>query len=74
MLKRLLCLSLICACFPVIVNAQEKPWPLRALKAVESYMDSSAIKGVDTRYIAIPKYPWQLMVRHNINQMSLKMH
>ena len=37
-------------------------------------MDSSAIKGVDTRYIAIPKYPWQLMVRHNINQMSLKMH
>ena len=74
MLKRLLCLSLICACFPVIVNAQEKPWLLRTLKAVESYMDSSAIKGVDTRYIAIPKYPWQLMVRHNINQMSLKMH
>ena len=41
------------------IQAQErKPWVMRALNAVKTYIDSSAVKGIDTRYLQVPEKPW----------------
>ena len=54
-------------------QAQEKSWAAKALKAVADYMDSSAVKGVDSRYIVAPKEPWAVVARYNLTEMRLKM-
>ena len=57
------------------IQAQEqkrKPWVLRALKAVKTYIDSSAVKGIDTRYLEVPEKPWAVTVKYNMNDMNMK--
>ena len=57
------------------IQAQEqkrKPWVLRALKAVKTYIDSSAVKGIDTRYLEVPEKPWAVTVKYNMNDMNVK--
>ena len=43
------------------------------VKKVGSFIDTMAIKGLDTRYIEAPKRPWQVILRGNINQSDLKL-
>ena len=54
--------------------AQEKSWLLRALGSVKNYIDSSAVKGIDSQYIGVPERPWQVMTKYNLNQMRLQMN
>lgn len=49
-----------------------KPWILRALNAVKTYIDSSAVKGIDQRYIEVPKKPWAVVLKYNTNDMDLR--
>jgi hypothetical protein len=43
------------------------------VKKVGSFIDTMAIKGLDTRYIEAPQRPWQIILRGNINQSDLKL-
>lgn len=43
-------------------------------KRVGTLLDSMSVKGVDRRYIDAPKQPWQVILKGNVNQSSLKMH
>ena len=55
------------------MQAQErKPWVLRALNAVKTYIDSSAVKGIDPRYLEVPEKPWAVMLKSNANDMDLR--
>ena len=51
---------------------KQKPWVLRALNAVKTYIDSSAVKGIDTRYLEVPEKPWAVMLKYNVNDMDLR--
>jgi CubicO group peptidase (beta-lactamase class C family) len=51
---------------------ERKPWVLRALNAVKTYIDSSAVKGIDTRYLEVPEKPWAVMLKSNANDMDLR--
>ena len=55
------------------MKAQEqKPWLLRALRAVKTYIDSSAVKGIDTKYLEVPEKPWAVVLKSNANDMDLR--
>ncbi len=46
---------------------------LKALTAVKNYMDSSAVRGVDSTYIIAPKRPWQLLGHYYLSEMRQNM-
>ena len=50
---------------------ERKPWVMRALNAVKTYIDSSAVKGIDTRYLQVPEKPWAVVLKSNANDMDL---
>lgn len=41
---------------------------------VTSYFDSVRVRGLDPRYIDMPKHPWQVMIQGSFEQTDLKMH
>lgn len=43
------------------------------IKKVGTFIDTMSVKGVDRRYIDIPKEPWQLIVKGNVSQGELSM-
>lgn len=43
------------------------------IKKVGATIDTMTIRGVDRRYIEMPKKPWQVIIQGNINQSVLKM-
>ena len=49
------------------------PAILRPIMALKHFIDSSAVRGVDRRFIESPKRPWQVIVRGNVNQTDLQM-
>lgn len=55
-------------------SAQKDFFLFKAARSVKNYLDSSVIKTVDSNYIVVPKRPWQLILRHNIDQMRVIMH
>lgn len=55
-------------------SAQKDFFLFKAARSVKNYLDSSVVKTVDSNYIAVPKKPWQLIVRHKIDQMRITMH
>ena len=40
---------------------------------VTTHFDESRVKGLDSRYIEMPQYPWQVMVQSSFGQTDLKM-
>ena len=71
MKKTFVIILLLTGCLQM--QAQErKPWVLRALNAVKTYIDSSAVKGIDTRYLEVPEKPWAVMLKSNANDMDLR--
>ena len=64
-------LLLIC-CVQTQGQERKKPWVLRALNAVKTYIDSSAVRGIDTRYLEVPEKPWAFVVKYNTNDMDLR--
>lgn len=57
----------------VAVNG-DTPVILRPIMALKHFIDSSAVRGVDRRFIESPKLPWQVIVRSNLNQTDLRMN
>ena len=43
------------------------------IRKLGALVDTMSVSGVDRRYIDAPEKPWQLIVRGNVNQSSLKM-
>lgn len=43
------------------------------LKKVGTFIDTMSVRGLDRRYIDAPDKPWQLIVKGNVNQSSVKM-
>jgi len=74
-MKRLLLAFLTQAVLPVPALAGDGAGQslLRAAKSVLTLIDSMAVSGIDRSYIGVPRRPWQLMVRGNVNQANLKM-
>ena len=71
MKKTFVIILLLAGCMQL--QAQErKPWVLRALNAVKTYIDSSAVKGIDPRYLEVPEKPWAVMLKSNANDMDLR--
>lgn len=61
----------LCCC--ILLSAQDrKPWPLRVLNSVKTYIDSSAVRGIDPNYIQVPKKPWAVMLKYKANDMDLR--
>ena len=57
----------------LLMQAQEqKPWVLKALHAVKTYIDSSAVKGIDPKYLEVPEKPWALVIKTNVNDMNMR--
>ncbi len=56
------------------VSSQNVSWVKRVYKGIKNYLDSSVIKSADSSYIVVPKRPWQVIMRYNMDKMSLKMH
>ena len=51
-------------CYCILLSAQDKkPWPLRVLHSIKTYIDSSAVRGIDPNYIQIPKKPWAVILK-----------
>ena len=75
-LQIIISLLLLTANLTVSVYADEPmncPGVKSILKRMQAYIDSSSVSGVDQRYVEIPKKPWQIVVRSNINQSDLRM-
>ena len=53
------------------MSAQESV--LTFIKKIGTLIDSMSVSGVDRRYIDAPEKPWQLIVRGNVNQSTMKM-
>lgn len=43
------------------------------IKKVGTLIDTMSVRGLDRNYIDAPEKPWQVIVRGNVNQSSLKM-
>ena len=66
----LICITLCCC---ILLSAQDKkPWPLRVLHSIKTYIDSSAVRGIDPNYIQVPKKPWAVMLKYKTNDMDLR--
>lgn len=75
--KIILLLSLL---FPFLAGFAAEPrkgldkfWPVRAAKGLLAFIDTMTVMGKDPRYIEVPKRPWQVILRGNINQSDLKL-
>ena len=61
---------LLMACMQMQAQEQ-KPWVFRVLNAVKTYIDSSAVRGIDLKYLEVPKKPWAVMLKYNTNDMNM---
>ena len=43
------------------------------VKKLGTTIDSMAVRGIDQRYIEVPKRPWQIISRWNMNQSIISM-
>ena len=70
--KRIIVIGLLLTGCIQMQGQERKPWVLRALNAVKTYIDSSAVKGIDTRYLQVPEKPWAVVLKSNANDMDLR--
>ena len=67
---------LMCFLFPGLLLAQEegtKPRP-HLVKRLLNLIDTMAVRGVDSNYIAIPDQPWAFVLRSNLSQAFVDLH
>ncbi|MBR2238924.1 MAG: DUF4421 family protein [Prevotella sp.] len=51
----------------------DKYWAVRAAKGLMAFIDTMTVMGKDPSYIEVPKRPWQVILRGNVNQSDLKL-
>lgn len=54
-------------------SATSKKGVRRMYERVTTYFDSTRVRGLDSRYIEMPKYPWTVMVQSAFDQTELRM-
>ena len=66
--------------FPLLSGLAAEPrkgldrlWAVRAAKGLLAFIDTMTVAGKDPSYIEVPKHPWQVIVRGNINQSEVKL-
>ena len=62
---------LLCLCI-LPVSAQENRFR-KTLGKLQAYLDSSAVRKVDTNYIEVPRMPWRIAVREKSDEFNLSM-
>lgn len=67
--------------FPLLSGLAAEPrkgldrlWAVRAAKGLLAFIDTMTVMGKDPSYIEVPRRPWQVIVRGNINQSDLKLN
>ena len=74
MRKLLILLLMTGGCLPVVAAEKGEGSPvINFVRKVGTFLDTMAVKGLDSRYIEAPKKPWQIIVQGNVNQSDLKM-
>lgn len=53
-------------------ETKKGPWLKRAVKAAGTFLDKLAISGVDTNYLALPKYGWKVPLSVNFAGIHCK--
>ena len=71
MRKRIVVIGLLLTGCLQMQGQERKSWVARTLSAVKTYIDSSAVKGIDTRYLQVPEKPWAVVLKYNVNDMDL---
>ena len=51
---------------------EQKSWVSRTLSSIKTYIDSSAVEGIDTKYLEVPEKPWAVVLKFNANDMDLR--
>ena len=73
-------ITAIFAVATLTVGAQEQHAPPKQkgimgfARKVMNFLDTMAVSGIDTTYIATPKLPWQVMTKLALNQSDVKMN
>lgn len=73
-------ITAIFAVATLTVGAQEQHAPPKQkgimgfARKVMNFLDTMAVSGIDTTYIAAPKLPWQVMTKLALNQSNVKMN
>lgn len=67
-----LVIGMLMLCSINVQGQDRKPWIQRALHAVKTYIDSSAVKGIDRNYLEVPEKPWAVVLKYNTNDMNLR--
>lgn len=67
--RKIFTLALLLACSVTMAAGK----PVRIVKGLLHFIDTMTINGKDPFYIEVPKRPWQVIVRGNINQSDLKL-
>ena len=62
---------LLCLCI-LPVSAQENRFR-KTLGKLQAYLDSSAVRKVDTNYIEVPRMPWRIAIREKSDEFNLSM-
>ena len=68
-----LLLPLLSVCASGPRKGLDRLWAVRAAKGVMAFIDTMAVSGIDPGFIEVPRRPWQVIVRGNINQSDLKL-
>ena len=72
--KKAVFLVWILALLPLVVaNAGDGNRLLNFGRRVLNHIDTMAVRGIDTSYIGVPKKPWQVVLKGNVNKASLNM-
>lgn len=69
----LLVLATLLAASASAADGSRRPWPLRVLLGLKEFVDSSAVQGLDPRYVGQPERPWSAEVRSDITKSTLSM-
>ncbi len=72
-MKRISIILTICLlCLSEATAQERKPWIVRSVNKLGAFIDTMATRGIDHRYIKVPKHPWQIMLKTNMNDMDLR--
>ncbi|MCR5132230.1 MAG: DUF4421 domain-containing protein [Prevotella sp.] len=77
-MKKIWTILLFLALLSVSAQAQDnetkrRSWPVRFVMGVKTFIDSSAVKGVDPNYIGQPKHAWSAELRSAVSYSDLDM-
>ncbi len=65
-------LTICLLCITSALAQERKSWIVRSVNKLGAFIDTMATRGIDHRYIYVPKHPWQIMIKTNVNDMDLR--